>query len=51
MKLMALELDDKDMMVIRFLITLLKKDNFEIIFWIAVTRNQILNRAFPWKFF
>ena len=28
MKLMALELDDKDMMVIRFLITLLKKDNF-----------------------
>ena len=25
---MALELDDKDMMVIRFLIILLKKDNF-----------------------
>lgn len=44
MKLMALKLDDRYVMVIYFFIIL------EIIFWIAVTQNQVIDRAFPRKF-
>ena len=50
MKLMALELDDRDMMVILFLLFCKRKIVSETIFWIAGTRNQVPDRAFPLKF-
>ena len=49
MKSMPLELDDRDLTVIRFLYFVkMTEIIFETIFWIVVTRNQILDRAFPW---
>ena len=50
MNLMALELVDRDKVVIRFLIFCKKEIIFETIFWIAGTQNQVPNRVFPWKF-
>ena len=47
---MALELDDRDMMVIRFLLFCKSKIISETIFCIAEIRNQVLDKAFPWKF-
>ena len=38
---MALELDDRDMMMIRFLSFCKRKIIFETIFWIAGTQNQV----------
>ena len=46
MKLMALELDDRDMMVIRFLLFCKREIIFENIFWIFLTRNQVLDIEF-----
>ena len=46
MKLMALELDDRDIMVIRFLLFCKREITFETVFWIAGTRNQVADRAF-----
>ena len=46
---MHLELDDKDMMVIRYLLFYKRNIVFEIIFWIPGTRNQVPDRIFPWK--
>ena len=45
-----LELDDRDKIVIRFLVFRKREIIFETIFWIAGTQNQVPDRAFPWKF-
>ena len=50
MKLMVLELDNRDVMVLRFLLFCGREIILETVFWIAVTRNQVPDRAFPWKF-
>ena len=50
MKLMALELNDKDIKVIFFLLFFKREIIFETIFWILVTQTQVLDRDFPWKF-
>ena len=50
MKLMALELDDRDKLVIHFLLFCKREIIFQTIFWMAATRNQVPDRAFSWKF-
>ena len=47
---MALELDERDKMVIRFLLFCKIATVFEIIFWIVGIQNQVPDRVFPWKF-
>ena len=47
---MALELDDRDIMLIRFLLFYKREIIFEAIFWIAADRNQVPDKNFPWKF-
>ena len=49
-KLMTLELDDRDKMVICFLLFCKREIIFETIFWIAGTQNKVPDRVFPWKF-
>ena len=51
MKPMSFELNDRDMMMIHFLLFCKRETIFETIFWIAVTLNHVLDSAFPWKFF
>ena len=46
---MTLELDDRDMMVIRFVLFINREIIFKTIFWIARTQNQVLYKAFLWK--
>ena len=46
MKLMALELDDWDMVVIRFLLFCKREIIFDTILWIAGSRNQVRDGAF-----
>ena len=41
MKLMALELDDRDKLVIHFLLFCEREIIFQTIFWMAATRNQV----------
>ena len=50
MKLMALELGDRDKVLIRFLVFCKREIIFETIFWIAEIQNQVLDRVFPCKF-
>ena len=50
MKLIALELDDRDKMAILFFSFYKREIIFETIFWVAWTRNQVPDRIFPWKF-
>ena len=50
MKVMALELDDRDMIVIRFLLFCKREIIFETIFWVVGTLKQVFDRAFRWKF-
>ena len=45
MKLMALELDDRDMMVIRFLLFCKREIIFDTNVWIAGTRNKVPDGA------
>ena len=49
MKFIDLELDDKDMKGICFLLFYKRYIIFEIIFWIAGTQNQVPDGIFPWK--
>ena len=49
-KLMTLELDDRDKMVIFFLLFCKREIIFETIFWIAGTQNEVPGRVFPWEF-
>ena len=49
MKFMALELDDRDMVVIRFLSFYKKEIISKTISQIAGTRNRVPDRVFPWK--
>ena len=49
-KLMTLELDDRDKMVICFLLFCKREIIFETIFWIAGTQNEVPDRVFPWEF-
>ena len=50
MSLMAWELDDRDKVVIRFVLFCKREIIFETIFWISGTQNQVPDRGFPWKF-
>ena len=47
MKLTALELDDRDILVIRVLLFCKRKIIFETIFRTAGTRNQVPDIVFP----
>ena len=49
MNLMAWQLDDRDKVVIRFLLFWKKEIIFEIIFWIAATQNQVPDRFFSFE--
>ena len=62
MELTVLELDDRDMMVICFLLICKRETILKSILWTAVirnhfldcldsTRNELRDRAFPWRFF
>ena len=48
--IMALELDDRYAMVIRFLLFCKREMIFETTFWIAGARNHVPHRAFPCMF-
>ena len=50
MSLMAWELDDRDKVVIRFVLFCKREIIFETIFWISGTQNQVPDRVFPWEF-
>ena len=50
MKLMAWELDDRDKVVIGFLIFCKRQIIFKTIFWIAGNQNQVPDRVFPREF-
>ena len=47
---MALELDDRGTMVIRFLLFCKREIIFETTSWIEGTRNHVPHRAFPCMF-
>ena len=50
MSLTAWELDDRDKVVIRFVLFCKREIIFETIFWISGTKNQGPDKVFPWKF-
>ena len=47
MKTIALEFDNRDMMVIYLVLFCRGEIIFEAIFWIAVFLKQVLDKAFP----
>ena len=47
MKTIALEFDNRDMMVIYLVLFCRGEMIFEAIFWIAVFLKQVLDKAFP----
>ena len=50
MKFIISELDDRHVMVIRFLLFCKREIIFETIFWVVGTRKQVFDRPFRWKF-
>ena len=46
MRSMGLELDDREVMVIRFLLFCKGEIIFQTIFWLAVIQSQVLDRVF-----